>query len=155
MKVNKLTDLMNSELIAEDLKGKSQDEVMNEMIELFSREKTVASSEGFKKALIARERISTTGIGNEIAMPHGKSDSVKESRVAFGISRDGVEWKSLDGSLVKLIFMIAEPVESKGVVQLDILKLLSGKLRNSEFREKLLAAKSKEEAFQLLEQIED
>ena len=88
-----------------------------------------------------------------IAIPHGKSDAVLKPSVVFGIQQDGVDWKSLDGSEAKLIFMIAVPRNSKQNAHLKVLQMLSRKLMDDDFREALLAVTTKEEAYQLLDQV--
>jgi fructose PTS system EIIBC or EIIC component len=89
-----------------------------------------------------------------IAIPHGKSTAVTKPSVVFGIKKDGVDWKSLDGSDAKLIFMIAVPKESEGNEHLKILQLLSRQLMDEDYRNQLLNAETKEEAYKLLEMIE-
>jgi fructose PTS system EIIBC or EIIC component len=114
---------------------------------------SITSAAAFKEAILNREAESTTGIGMNIAIPHGKSDAVTKPSVVFGIKKAGVDWNSLDGSDAKLIFMIAVPKESEGNEHLKILQLLSRQLMDEEYREKLLEVGSKEEAYRLLEEI--
>lgn len=89
-----------------------------------------------------------------IAIPHGKSEAVREPSVAFGIKRSGVDWNSLDESEAKLIFMIAVPKESGGNQHLKILQMLSRKLMDDNYRKRLLSVQTTEEAYKLLEEIE-
>ncbi|MNW47624.1 PTS system mannose-specific EIIBCA component [compost metagenome] len=88
-----------------------------------------------------------------VAVPHGKSAAVRKPRVVFGIKPEGVDWSSADGSPAKLIFMIAVPAENKGNEHLKILQMLSRKLMDDGFREQLLQVKSKQEAYELLDQV--
>ncbi len=113
----------------------------------------LTSSDDFRKAILAREEESSTGIGMNVAIPHGKSDAVKAPRVVFGIKKDGVDWHSADGSLAKLIFMIAVPKHAEGDAHLKILQMLSRKLMDDEFRDKLLHVQSDQEAYELLKEI--
>lgn len=154
IEINKLTDITNLELIDVDLKGSTRDDVIDEMIQKLDKAGTITSSIDFKQAIIDREEESTTGIGMNIAIPHGKSTSVTKPSVVFGIKKDGVDWKSLDGSDAKLIFMIAVPKESEGNEHLKILQLLSRQLMDEEYRNQLLNVKTREEAYELLEEIE-
>jgi fructose PTS system EIIBC or EIIC component len=151
--INKLTDITNLNLINVDLDGSTRDDVIDEMIHMLKQTGSITSSMSFKEAIINREEESTTGIGMNIAIPHGKSEAVNKPSVVFGIKKDGVDWNSLDGSKAKLIFMIAVPKESEGNEHLKILQLLSRQLMDEEYREKLLNVKSREEAFVLLEEI--
>lgn len=154
IEINKLTDITNLELIDVDLKGSTRDDVIDEMIQKLDRAGTITSPIDFKQAIIDREEESTTGIGMNIAIPHGKSTAVTKPSVVFGIKKDGVDWKSLDGSDAKLIFMIAVPKESEGNEHLKILQLLSRQLMDEDYRNQLLNAETKEKAYKLLEMIE-
>lgn len=154
IEINKLTDITNLELIDVDLKGSTRDDVIDEMIQKLDRAGTITSPIDFRQAIIDREEESTTGIGMNIAIPHGKSTAVTKPSVVFGIKKDGVDWKSLDGSDAKLIFMIAVPKESEGNEHLKILQLLSRQLMDEDYRNQLLNAETKEEAYKLLEMIE-
>ncbi|QWC22505.1 PTS fructose transporter subunit IIABC [Bacillus haikouensis] len=151
--INQLTDITNLDLINIDLEGSTRDDVIDEMIQLLNQTGSITSAAEFKEAILNREAESTTGIGMNIAIPHGKSEAVTKPSVVFGIKRDGVDWNSLDGSDAKLIFMIAVPKESEGNEHLKILQLLSRQLMDEEYREKLLKVNTKEEAYHLLEEI--
>src|SRR5690625_3228022 len=154
VEINKLTDITNFDLIDIDLAGTTQNDVIDELVRKLDGSGVLASDEDFKQAILNREKESTTGMGMNIAIPHGKSSAVKRPAVAFGIKKDGVDWKSLDGEDAKLIFMIAVPEESAGDDHLKILQMLSRKLMEEHFSEKLLQVTSKEEAYELLEVIE-
>jgi fructose-specific phosphotransferase system IIA component len=148
-----LTDLLSLELIETDIKGCTKESVIDEMVEKLDQFGAINSKRKFKKSILSREKESTTGIGFSIAIPHGKSKSVVKPTVVFGLKKDGVDWESFDGTLAKLIFMIAVPEEAAGNEHLKILQMLSRKLMNEEFREQLLSIQTKEQAFELLSQI--
>lgn len=151
--IEQLTDITNVELIDTDIKANDRDGVIDEMIEKLAASNVLTSKEDFKKAILAREAESSTGIGMNVAIPHGKSEAVTVPRVVLGIKKDGVDWHSADDSLSKLIFMIAVPKHAEGDTHLKILQMLSRKLMDDQFREQLLNVKSEEEAYQLLDQI--
>ncbi|WP_085506047.1 PTS fructose transporter subunit IIABC [Thalassobacillus devorans] len=151
--INKLTDITTPELINIDLEGSSRDDVIDELIQTLDTEGVLDSKTEFKQAIINREQESSTGLGMNIAIPHGKSSAVKKPAVVFGIKRDGVDWNSMDGTDAKLIFMIAVPKERQGDDHLKILQMLSRRLMDEKFREDLLHVKTREEAYQLLETI--
>ncbi|WFA07202.1 fructose-specific PTS transporter subunit EIIC [Bacillus sp. HSf4] len=151
--INKLTDITDIELIESALSGETRDEIIDEMIEKLASAGALYSASGFKEAIMAREQESTTAIGMNIAIPHGKSDAVKRPSVAFGMKRSGVDWKSLDGTKAKLIFMIAVPKESEGNEHLKLLQMLSRKLMDDSYRQRLLSVETKEEAYKLLDEI--
>src|SRR5690625_184878 len=114
VEINKLTDITNLDLIDINLGGTTQHDVIDELVGKLDGSGVLASDEVFKQAILNREKESTTGMGMNIAIPHGKSNAVKRPAVAFGIKKDGVDWQSLDGEDAKLIFMIAVPEESAG-----------------------------------------
>ncbi|MEY2195995.1 fructose-specific PTS transporter subunit EIIC [Neobacillus sp. BF23-41] len=151
--ISKLTDITTIELIDTDLAGNTRDDVIDELIAKFDTAGVLRSKQEYKQAILNRESESSTGLGMNIAIPHGKSNAVKRPAVAFGIKRDGVNWNSLDGAPAKLIFMIAVPEKAAGDAHLKILQMLSRKLMDDGFREQLLKVTSKEEAYKLLETI--
>lgn len=150
----KLTDLISLKLIDTDIQGATKESVIDEMIEKLDQAGAINSKRKFKKAILSREKESSTGIGFSIAIPHGKSKAVTKPSVVFGIKKDGVDWESYDGTLAQLIFMIAVPEAAAGNEHLKILQMLSRKLMNEEYREQLLSITSKEQAYDLLSQIE-
>ncbi|MGZ0038918.1 fructose-specific PTS transporter subunit EIIC [Paenibacillus ottowii] len=151
--IEKLTDIVTLDLINLDLEGTTQDAVIDEMIGTLERTGAVSSAGDFKQAILDREKESSTGIGMNIAIPHGKSEAVLKPSVVFGVKRSGVDWKSLDGSEAKLVFMIAVPRNSKDNAHLKVLQMLSRKLMDDHFREALLAVTTKEDAYELLGQV--
>jgi len=153
MEIMNLTDITSMELINLELTGNTKLEIIDEMILMLEKAGMLGSAKKFKKAIIEREKEGTTGLGMDIAIPHGKSKAVIKPSVVFGIKSDGVDWESLDDSLSKLIFMIAVPESQASNTHLKILQMLARKLMDEDFRTQLLNVKSKEEAFELLETI--
>ncbi|ANE89449.1 MULTISPECIES: PTS fructose transporter subunit IIABC [Bacillus] len=153
MKINKLTDIINLELIETDLKGETRDDIIDEMIQKLKQVGALHSVTEFKQAIMNREQESTTGIGINIAIPHGKSAAVRKPSVVFGIKQSGIDWNSLDGTKAKLIFMIAVPKGNEGNEHLKILQMLSRKLMDDSYRERLLSVQTKAEAYKLLDEI--
>jgi len=153
LEINKLVDITSTDLIHINLAGTTRNDVIDELIETFDSQGILDSKEAFKQAILDREAQSSTGLGMNIAIPHGKSKAVKRPAVAFGIKREGVDWSSLDGTDAKLIFMIAVPEENAGDAHLKILQMLSRKLMDEEFRNQLLKVASKNEAMAVLEEI--
>src|SRR5699024_5170821 len=148
--VEKLTDIMDKDLIEVDLSGTGRDTVIDELIGKLDDKGVLSSKESYKEAILAREAEGTTGMGMNIAIPHGKSDAVKHPAVVYGRSTEGVDWNSMDGTAARLIFMIAVPTEAAGDAHLKILQMLSRKLMDNDFRNELLEADSKEGVYELL-----
>ncbi|ANF96700.1 PTS fructose transporter subunit IIABC [Paenibacillus bovis] len=152
-RIEQLTDIMDLDLIELNLQGESRDQVIDEMIDILDQQGRLTSATDFKQAILDREHESTTGIGMNIAIPHGKSQAVQRPAVVFGLKQDGVDWHSMDGTDARLIFMIAVPRSSQGNAHLKVLQMLSRKLMDEQYRNQLLQVSSREEAYQLLEQI--
>ena len=153
VEIKKLTDITSLELIETDLKGETRDDIIDEMIQKLKQVGALHSVTEFKQAIMNREQESTTGIGINIAIPHGKSAAVRKPSVVFGIKQSGIDWNSLDGTEVKLIFMIAVPKGNEGNEHLKILQMLSRKLMDDSYRERLLSVQTKAEAYKLLDEI--
>ena len=103
----------------------------------------------FKKEILEREELSSTGFGNGIAIPHAKTSAVKIPRVAVGISKDGFDFDSVDGNKANLIFMIAAGDDDNDL-HLKTLSHLAQNLMDDEFVKEILNSKSKKEIVQLL-----
>lgn len=131
----------------------SQNDAMNLLVDQLYVTNVVTNKEDFKKGIMDREKESSTGIGMNIAIPHAKSESVTVPKVSVLKVQDGVDWNSLDGTLAKLIFMIAVPKNDGGDTHLKILQKLSRKLMDDDFREELLNANDKETLYNLLKTI--
>lgn len=144
-----LEKMLVKNCITLDLKGKNKEDVINELIELLDKEGRLNNKEKFKETIIQREKQSSTGLEDGIAIPHGKSDSVNEPTIAFGLSKDGVDYDSLDGEPSKLIFMIAAPANATDS-HIETLSSLTTILINDDIREKLLNVKSKDEVLNII-----
>lgn len=153
VEIKKLTDITSLELIETDLKGETRDDIIDEMIQKLKQVGALHSVTEFKQTIMNREQVSTTGIGINIAIPHGKSAAVRKPSVVFGIKQSGIDWNSLDGTEAKLIFMIAVPKGNEGNEHLKILQMLSRKLMDDSYRERLLSVQTKAEAYKLLDEI--
>lgn len=146
------TVLFDINTINLEIKAKSKDEVINEMIEMLESDHVLNDREMYKKAIYIREKMSTTGIGFGIAIPHAKTSAVNKPRVAFGLSKEGVDYESEDGEKVNLIFMIAVS-DTDNNLHVQTLAKLSRKLINPIFRNNLMQCKSKKEVLELLKAI--
>ncbi|WP_082233208.1 PTS fructose transporter subunit IIABC [Halobacillus massiliensis] len=153
IELKQLTDIISSDLIHTNVAGTTRDEVIDELIESLDENGIINSKSLFREAILNRESKGSTGLGMNIAIPHGKSEAVKQPAVVFGRKLEGVDWKSVDGTSAKLIFMIAVPKDREGDDHLKILQMLSRKLMDEEFRNELLKSDKTEEAYHLLEKI--
>lgn len=146
------TVLFDINTINLEIKAKSKNEVISEMIEMLESDHILNDKEMYKKAIYIREKMSTTGIGFGIAIPHAKTSAVNKPRVAFGLSKEGVDYESEDGEKVNLIFMIAVS-DTDNNLHVQTLAKLSRKLINPIFRNNLTQCKSKKEVLELLKAI--
>ncbi|TDM12211.1 PTS fructose transporter subunit IIABC [Macrococcus lamae] len=146
----RITDLLTESTIAMDLRASSKDAVINELVDTLWSAGKLNDKENYREAIYAREAQSTTGIGEGIAIPHAKTNAVKTPAIAFGKSKIGVDYQSLDGTPAHLFFMIAAPAGG-AQTHLDALAKLSGILMNEDVREELLNADSKEEVLSIID----
>lgn len=140
----KITDLLKKESIDINLMPLSKHETIKKLICMIESTGSIADTEEFTKAVLARETLITTGIGDGVAIPHGKSSSVRKTELAAAVCRDGMEYESIDGEPTYLIFMIASP-ENEDVEHLSILSRLSTMLIDEDFRHRLINSQTKEE----------
>ncbi|MFC0052941.1 fructose-specific PTS transporter subunit EIIC [Streptomyces actinomycinicus] len=131
----------------------AKEAAIREMAELLARSGRVADAEELVAAALRREEQGTTGLGEEIAIPHAKTDAVTAPVVGFARSAEGVEWGSPDGTKARLIFMIAVPEAAAGDEHLRILSLLSRKLMDAGFRERLRAARDERAVLSVLAEV--
>ena len=133
---------LSEEAVTCDLKAQTKKEVMRELVGLLMKAGVVKEKDLSKlvQILLDREALGSTGIGQGVAIPHGKSDCVTQLVSAFGISRHGVNFDSLDGEPVYLFFLLVAPEDSAGP-HLKALARISCLLKDKHFRESLRAAK--------------
>lgn len=142
----KICNHLDREKILLDLKATNRDDAIREIAGLLKTSDKVIDLEVFIKKVLEREKMNTTGIGDEIAIPHARGHMVKALVMAFGRSSSGIDFKSLDGTRAKLIFLIGALSKDTEVrYYLEILARLSKLLRNQNFRNALLEASTPEE----------
>ncbi|KUN21570.1 PTS fructose transporter subunit IIC [Streptomyces antibioticus] len=135
-----LSGYLTEETVSVGLGAGDKEAAIREMAGLLARSGHVADVDELVASALRREEQGTTGLGEEIAIPHAKTDAVTAPVVGFARSAEGIEWGSLDGTRAKLVFMIAVPEAAAGDEHLRILALLSRKLMDTGFRERLSAA---------------
>ena len=144
-----ITNLLTRECINLNLKGQTKQEIIDEMVEILYQGGKLNDKEEYKEAILAREAQSSTGLEEGIAIPHAKTSAVKIPSIAFGLSKNGVDYESLDGEPSKLFFMIAAPANASNT-HIEILSKLTTMLLDDEIREKLLEVKTPEEVISIL-----
>ena len=149
----KITDLLSEKAINLHGKANSKEEAIIQLVDLMVENENINDKEAYKQAVLKREEEGTTGIGEGIAIPHGKTDAVEKPGLAVMIIPDGVDFKSLDGSPAKLLFLIAAP-NTKDNVHLDVLSRLSTLLMDTDFRQALYNAKTPKEFLECIDKAE-
>ena len=145
----RITDLLDARIILLDASPKSKSEALDQIVDLMVKSEKINDKEAYRKQVYAREEESTTGIGEGIAIPHGKCDAVTKPGLAAMVVKDGVDFDSLDGEPVTLMFLIAAP-NTEDNIHLDVLSKLSVLLMNEEFTESLRNAKTVEEFMNII-----
>ena len=146
----RITDLLDKNSISLNAAPADKKETLDLAVELMAKSGKLSDVEKYREQVYAREEESTTGIGEGIAIPHGKCDEVKTPGLAAMVIKNGVEYESLDGEPVTLLFLIAAP-NTKDNVHLDVLSKLSVMLMDENFTTSLRNAKSVDEFLQIID----
>ena len=149
----KITDLLKKDSIDLNVEASNKEEILKKAVELMNKNGNIIDKDEYLKLVMKREEEGSTGIGEEIAIPHGKGDSISAPGLAAMVIPNGVDFESLDGKPVKLLFLIAAP-NTKDNVHLEVLSRLSTLLMDEKFRKELLNAKSKDEFLKIIDQAE-
>lgn len=144
-----LDKMLVKDCIKLNLNAKSKTEVIDELIDVLYSNGRLNDKNEFRKTILKREEQSSTGLEEGIAIPHGKSASVKIPTVAFGLSKDGIDYDSLDGEPSKLFFMIAAPADATDS-HIETLSQLTSLLLDDNIREQLLNVKTEQEVLDIL-----
>jgi fructose-specific phosphotransferase system IIA component len=146
----KISEILEVELISTKVEGSDKDTVLNSMIELVSQSQKITDKEKVREAIFNREKIMSTGVGKGFAIPHGKTDGILDMVAAFGITETDVNFDSLDGEPVRLIFLLVGKENLVGP-HLKLLSRISRLLNKDDFRVRLLTAQNREEVKELFE----
>ena len=146
----RITDLLDRRSICLDAAPKSKSEALDQVIHLMVKSGKINDEEAYRKQVYAREEESTTGIGEGLAIPHGKCNAVDRPGLAAMVVKDGVDFDALDGEPVTLIFLIAAP-NTKDNIHLDVLSKLSVLMMDEEFSKNLRNARTVEEFLEIID----
>lgn len=149
----RITDLLSKESIKLNLSSKTKPDVIDEMVDLVNASGNLNDKQEYKEAILAREELSTTAVGEGIAIPHAKTKAVKKACLAAGITKEGIDYEAFDGSLSNLFFMIAAP-DGANNTHLEVLSRLSTILMDADFKNSLIDSKSVDEFLSLIDQKE-
>ncbi len=150
----KVSDLLKVEFIIPHLKGENKQAVINELIDLFKNDPRVEDLEKVRAAVLDREKVMSTGVGKGFAIPHGKTNAVKEIIGAFGRVPEGIDYDSLDGSPVQLIFLLVGK-DNLISTHIKLLSRISRLMNKDDFRNSLIEAKDAQEIIKLFNEEEE
>lgn len=150
----KITDLLKKESIDLNVKASSKKEVIEKAVKLMEHNGNIKDKQKYLELVIKREEEGSTGVGEGIAIPHGKGDVISKPGLAAMVIPNGVDFNSLDDKPVKLLFLIAAP-NSKDNLHLEVLSRLSALLMNEKFKNDLLNAETKEEFLEIIDKADN
>lgn len=146
----KILEFLPREAVNVDLKSASKNDVLAELMAPLEKMGVVEDSVKMVEVLLEREELGSTGIGHQIAIPHGKSAMVSKLTASFGLSRKGIAYDALDGEKVHVLFALVAPPGAAGL-HLRALAKISGLLKDGRYRKLLMAATSAAEVIAIIE----
>jgi PTS system nitrogen regulatory IIA component len=147
----KILDILNEYCIIPELRSQNKREVLEELTGALLNFKASLDKDALVEVLLERERLGSTGIGDGIAIPHGKIQDLDELILSFGRSTRGIEFDSMDGRPTHLFFLLIAPENSAGI-HLRALAKISRLLKSAHFRQRLMEAGNREEIFQVIQE---
>ncbi|MEW6095313.1 MAG: PTS sugar transporter subunit IIA [bacterium] len=150
----KLSEMLNEDLIETDLKAEDKEGVLKEMVEILFKAGKIKDKDKILDDIKKREELMSTGIGHGVAIPHAKSEGVDTLVAAFGRSKKGIDFESLDGELVYLFFILVSPENVTGP-HIKALAKISRLLKHHYVRDKLKSTDTPEQTLALIRQEED
>jgi fructose-specific phosphotransferase system IIA component len=144
----KITDVLEEQFVRTNLPGTSKEEIIDSMINLIGNSKNVLDKEKVRQAILEREKIMSTGVGNGFAIPHGKTDAVKDIVAAFAVTEHPVDYQALDEQPVRLVFLLIGRDSLVGP-HIKLLSRISRLMNREEFRKELLMSKTPQDVIEL------
>ena len=145
----KIVDFLNEKAITANIKSNNKEGIMRELVDLLAKAEGIKNKEDLVKTLLNREALGSTGIGQGVGIPHGKTNAVKKLVAAFGICHQGVNFDALDGEPVYIFFLLVAPEDSAGP-HLKALARISRLLKDKFFRESLKALSDEKTILKLI-----
>ena len=145
----KLSEILEENHIISDLKARDKKGVLEELAETIVSHEPSVDKRALVRVLLERERLGSTGIGEGVAIPHGKFNGISQPVISFGRSRKGVDFESMDGQPAFLFFLLVAP-ENSASIHLKALAKIAKILKNSSFRQVLMEVHTREELYQTI-----
>ena len=146
-----IMDFLCKDAITVDLKAQNKKDAIIELIDLLKETKKIKKTEEIIDVVLEREKLGSTGVGQGVAIPHGKTDALSEQIGVLGISKKGIEFNSLDGEPVYIIFLLVGPVEVTGQ-HLKALSRISRLFKDKFLRQAIKDAETKEDVIKIIQQ---
>lgn len=150
----KILDFLDKKAIKLNMESVDKEDSLSELVDVLAEAQGIDDKKSILKALIERESLGSTGIGQGIAIPHGKTDKVGELTAVLGISQKGVNFEALDGESVYIFFLLVAPKDTAGP-HLKALAQISRLLRDTYFCELLRRCRTPDEVYELIQREED
>ncbi len=150
----KISEFLSKGAIKIGMDSTEKESALRELVDVLAGVKDIGDKGAIVKSLIDRENLGSTGIGQGIAIPHGKTDRVKELVAVLGISKKGVNFEALDGEVVYIFFLLVAPKETAGP-HLKALAQISRLLRDAYFCELMRRCKTADEVYELIRREEE
>lgn len=144
----KISDILSADVIQVSLDAKDKDDAIKQIITLASNSGKIIDPQKVSDTIFEREKLVSTGVGKGFAIPHGKTDAIKDVVAAFAITKEPIEFDSIDGEPVKFIFLLVGK-ETLLNMHIKLLSRISRLMNKDEFRDKLLEAKSNDEVLKI------
>jgi fructose-specific phosphotransferase system IIA component len=149
-----VTELLNPSLIELELKGRTKTAVIEELLDLLISSGKIKDKALALKDCVIRENYLSTGFENGLAVPHAKTEAVSDLLLAFGVSRAGVEFDSMDGKPSHFIFLLLSPINESGP-HIKVLSQITRQFQDAKIVDKIFAAESAEEVMNIFQSIND
>ena len=150
----KLSDIITRDSVIPNLKARDKTGVLKELAEVICNAEPSIDKDALVKVLEEREKLGSTGIGDGVAIPHGKLNGISKPYMSFGRSKSGVDFDSMDTQPVHLFFLLLAPENSAGA-HLKVLAKIAKMLKNTSFRKKLLEARDRDEIYDIIVQSDE
>jgi len=150
----KLKDILSEDAIKIPLEGREKRKIIEELVEMLARARRIKDQGEVLKAVLDREAVMSTGVGDQVAIPHGKAEAAPEIVAALGITRQAVDFQSIDEKPVRLVWLLVGPPNQTGP-HLKALSRISRLMHKPDFREKLLSARTVFEAMDAIAREEE
>ena len=145
-----LLDILSADSTLVDLRGETKEDIIAELVDTLAVGDAISDRDKVLQAVLEREKIMSTGIGDGIAIPHGKSDAVEKLVAAIGTQRRGVDFEAHDGEPAYVFFLLVSPANVSGP-HIKALARISRLLKNDDFKKKLIAAETPAEIIDIIE----